>query len=113
MTNQEIDFIFRYLKKENEVSKSFLQNLLTIKLKNGDKAFISAMDEWYKKKDTRKWLNNNEQPFLNVKKINKILLLQNKWCTENHLNFTPCLLINTFQYPTKFYDIDDIKIMVA
>lgn len=94
--------------KENK--NILFKNLIHLNLENGTDAFHEALENWYENKDIDKWLQEYGSDF-NQEKIDLILKAQNNWCTENKLNFTPCMFINGYKFPES-YEISDFSFYI-
>ena len=81
-------------------------SLLHIYHTRGEKTGLQAMDEIYNELTPKKWLNKWEDTSEREKYSNE-LNIQQKWCIDNAINFTPEVLINGKSYP-KEYDREDL-----
>ncbi len=95
---------------KGENLKSLLRNLLHTKLKKGDDAFNTAMEDWLQHKNHEKWLAKHNG-VTHSGEIDLILDTQYKWCNDNSFHFTPCVFINGFQYPDT-YEISDLPFFI-
>lgn len=96
--------------ENNEMLKSFAENIMQGYLEFGDRHYFEAMDYWYKVNDLTKWL---EKYGYNQKssKVDSTLKIQRAWLTKMNFNFTPILFLNNFKFP-EAYDITDLNFLL-
>ena len=97
---------------DKEKSKKIFQNFMEIFQTCDINYFFLAMDSWYEDKNIEKWLEKYEQYNLDIEKVDGMIIKQNTWCNENNLNFTPCILIEGYLFPTEFYNIEDLIFLI-
>lgn len=100
---------FKFEKEENKI---IFRNLLYIYFNNGQKDFRNAIDQWYKIKNAKLWLDS--YPFIESKDYSQIDFLLNQWndfCHENNLYFTPNFFINDLEFP-KIYSRSDLEFFI-
>lgn len=90
--------------------KSLYRNLINIKIMYGDDAFNEALNFWIKVKNYDTWFLKYNTSYKN-EEIDIILDNQYQWCLTNNFNFTPCLFINGYKYPSE-YDISDLPYFI-
>ena len=100
------------VKEDKDTNKKLVfQNLVNLKLEEGDVKFHEAIDYWYEHKDTVDWLHKYGTEF-ESEKVNLILNSQHEWAIENKLIFTPCIFINGYKFPDG-YDPLDLEFFVG
>ena len=112
-TSKDIEFqvIFNVNTKDmNSDSVKVTCRLLEIYNTSNEAILLKAMNDIYGDRDTDKWLDkwsncSNPQFYLDN------LKLQQKWCSNNDINFTPEILINRRRFP-KDYKRTDIKFFI-
>lgn len=104
--NISLDIIFNY--DENlydSNAKLLFGNIINSKLIGND-VFKNAVDGWFKEKNLQKWLRSYGNAF-DPQITDPILKAHKDWCIENSMYFTPCILINGYEYPS-IYEIADL-----
>ena len=98
----KIKIIFKtFFELDTEETKHFFRTLMTIYLKNGEKAFTDALSDFFISENVEAW-NQKYQIPIDIKKIENLYEYMNAWCLENQINYTPEIFLNGFKYPSEY-----------
>ncbi|MPQ49070.1 thioredoxin domain-containing protein [Marinifilum sp. N1E240] len=92
-------------KKEN-TDTQIASKLIDLYKTKGQSACIEAMNDAYNNFTPLKWIQTYGK--CNNINIYNVLEKEKEWCTQNHILFTPEVLINGRSYP-KEYDFEDLQ----
>jgi len=82
-------------------------------LKNGPKAFLSALHEWFENKNILEFRQKHgEISLLEYTPIDEVLKSHFQWTKENNVVFTPCIIVGSKFFPTTFYNTEDIQLFL-
>lgn len=108
--NISFSVIFNYDEKHfDAATKLLLGNIVNSKLIS-DVLFKKAIEDWFKYKNIPKWMQVYGKS-LDDTITDSILKTHKDWCNENDIYFTPCVLINGYEYPS-IYEISDLSYFV-
>ncbi|HXJ97777.1 MAG TPA: vitamin K epoxide reductase family protein [Gelidibacter sp.] len=96
------------VRPENKRFLTFVNTLININSAEGIHGYFNAMDDWYQ--DKEKWSAKHQTNGTN-KKINDLLFKNHNWFMAQDINFTPCLFINGFRYPSE-YELSDLPFFI-
>lgn len=95
---------------ETDENKVFFRNLMGIYFEKGETHFRDALSHWFKILNVNAWVQLYKlEP--DVKKVEEFYNLQNDWCKENNINYTPAIFINGYQYPN-FHERSDLEFFI-
>lgn len=100
----QVQIRFNYGGKNDTELTDLLSVFKNVYINQGEEKFNKVLNFWYETRDLD--LFKQKYPFQNEIDLSDIISLSQD-NTANHLNFTPMLIINNYQFP-KNYDRDDI-----
>ena len=109
MVKLQIRFNANPKEKDNKSTK-VVTRLLELYQTNGLEACLEAMSSIYNNPNEATWIKEYGA-CSNIEHYSSILEKQYNWCVENHINFTPAILINGRSYPIE-YDRSDLMLFI-
>ncbi len=112
--NHQVKIVIRFYvstdDKEGDVVR-ITTHLMHIYHNEGPQVCLKAMDDAYNNLKPKEWLNKWTRPKLELDRFFNTLEIQENWCIENKINFTPEILVNGYSFP-KEYDRADISFFI-
>ncbi len=98
------------IKDKNSIAHRVTEKLIEIYNTESEELCIDALHEVYKSDvDLDKWIFKWGEPSNGI--FNNLLKMQQDWCHENSINFTPALYVNGKQFP-KEYNRSDLNYFI-
>ncbi|MCO7184272.1 vitamin K epoxide reductase family protein [Tenacibaculum sp. XPcli2-G] len=110
--NYHINVVFNInVNEETKEDKLLYLTMTKLQQTKGNQFFFNELHEWYNHENVELWLKNNCDERMIDKSTETILLKQQKWCSDNQINYTPALFINRYEFPF-IYEIEHLNYFI-